>query len=71
MEKKDKSDLNEILDEISEFKEEFIQSFKRFLEAGNNKLYTLDLFATAVNNRACSLSQAYVTLARENNYRGQ
>lgn len=68
MDKNDESDLNEILDEISGFNEEFIQSSQRILKAGNNKIYTLDLFATTVNNRACSLSKAYVTLARENNY---
>jgi hypothetical protein len=60
--------LEIILFELSNFNEQFIDSSKRFLEAGDKKLNTLDFFASAVNNRAISLTKAYVTLARENNY---
>lgn len=60
--------LDKILYELSIFQKEFIESSKRFFEVGNNKLYTLDLLATAVNNRAISLTNAYVTLAKDNNY---
>jgi hypothetical protein len=36
--------------------------------ADNNNLYSLDLFAIAVNNRAISLIKAYLSLVKENNY---
>jgi hypothetical protein len=60
--------LDKILNELSNFQKQFIESSKRFIEAGNKKLYTLDFFASAVNNRAISLTNAYVTLAKDNNY---
>lgn len=60
--------LDNILNELSNFQKQFIESSKRFIEAGNKKLFLLDFFASAVNNRAISLTNAYVTLAKDNNY---
>lgn len=60
--------LDGILNELSNLQKEFIESSKRFIEAGNKKLYTLDFFASAVNNRAISLTNAFVTLAKDKNY---
>ena len=60
--------LDNILEELSKAQKWFIESSKRFIEAGNNKLYVLDFFASTVNNRAISLTNAYVILAKDNNY---
>lgn len=60
--------LDKLLSDLDTFKDKFIDSSKRFLEAGDQSLYTLDLFASAVNNRAISLTNAFATLARSNNY---
>ncbi len=59
--------LNEILDQVSAIKNEFIQSSKRFITTEPG-LYLLDYFASAVNNRAISLSNGFVVLAKDNNY---
>lgn len=56
------------INELAEFDSEFIQSSKRIIEAGNQKLFGLDLFSGAVNNRAISLIKGFVSLAKDNNY---
>lgn len=56
------------LENLTKLKDEFINSSKRLIEAGNKNIYSLDLFAGAVNNRAISLLQGFVSLAKENNY---
>lgn len=58
----------EILSEIFNLENEILESSKRFFEADSNNLYSLDLFAIAVNNRTMSLTKAYLTLVKENNY---
>lgn len=63
-----REDLNNILDELFKLEKEIIESSKRFYMADNNNLYSLDLFAIAVNNRAISLTKAYLSLVKENNY---
>jgi len=60
--------LDNIIDEISNLENEFLQSSKRIIEAGNSKLYTLDFFSMAVTNRAISLLKAFVTLVKDKNY---
>jgi hypothetical protein len=60
--------LDNILVELSNLQTEFVKSSKRYIEAGNKKLYTLDFFASAVNNRTISLTNAFMTLAKESNY---
>ena len=60
--------LNEIILQISEFKEEFLKSSQRIMEAGNSKLFALDFLALSVNNRAISLANGYSTLVAEKNY---
>lgn len=60
--------LNEILNQISEFKDEFLKSSQRIMEAGNSKLFALDFLALSVNNRAISLSTGYLTLVKDKNY---
>ena len=60
--------LNNILDQISDFENEFIKSSERIMKAGNNKLFTLDFVALSINNRAISLIKGYLTLAKADNY---
>ena len=60
--------LTKKIAELSDFKSEFIESAKRIIEAGNQKLFVLDLFSGAVNNRAISLINGFVSLAKDNNY---
>lgn len=60
--------LDKLINHLDNFKDEFVSSSIRFLEAGNKSIYTLDLFASSVNNRAISLTNAFATLARINNY---
>lgn len=60
--------LNELIGKLKEINQEFIQSGARFITAGDGKLHTMDLFALAVNNRAFSLVNGFVSLAIENNY---
>lgn len=60
--------LNNILDQISGFENEFIKSSERIMKAGNNKLFTLDFVALSINNRAISLIKGYLILAKEDNY---
>ncbi len=60
--------LDDAIFQLSKFENEFLQSSKRIMEAGNNKLYALDLFALTVNNRALSLIKAFITLSKDKNY---
>ncbi len=66
--KKEEDILIAKIHELSGFESEFIQSSQRILEAGNQKLFVLDLFSGAVNNRAISLINGFVNLAESNNY---
>lgn len=68
MKSENENHLNEIIFQISEFKEEFLKSSQRIMEAGNSKLFALDFLALSVNNRAISLSNGYSTLANDKNY---
>lgn len=63
-----KKGVNEILIELEKLENEILESSKRFYEADKRNLYSLDLFAIAVNSRAMSILKGYITLARENNY---
>lgn len=68
MESKNEKYLSQILLEISSFKDEFLMSSKRIMEAGNSKLFALDFLALSVNNRAISLVNAYLALIEDKNY---
>ena len=68
MEITEEKNLENILIELEFFFKEFIDSSKRIMEAGNSKLFTLDFLALAVNNRAISLVNGFVTLAKDKNY---
>lgn len=54
--------------ELASFESQFIQSSKRILEAGNQKLFVLDLLSGAVNNRAIALIKGFILLANDKNY---
>ena len=60
--------LEELISELSVFQKQFIESSKRVFEAGDRNLFILDFFASAVNNRAISLTNAFVLLAKNTNY---
>jgi len=60
--------LNKIIQTLKEFDKQFISSAKRIIEAGDGKLYKMDLFASTVNNRAIALINGFVTLSESNNY---
>lgn len=60
--------LTDKIEKLFGFTSEFLQSSKRITEAGNQQIFILDLFAGAVNNRAISLINGFVLLAKENNY---
>jgi len=68
MKSENENHLNEITLQISEFKEEFLKSSQRIMEAGNSKLFALDFLALSVNNRAISLANGYSTLVADKNY---
>lgn len=68
MTEKEKDSLNSYIIKLENFEKEFINSSKRLLLAGNQKIFDLDLFAGAVSNRAISLIKGFVSLAKENNY---
>lgn len=68
MQSKSEKYLEQILEEIFKFKEEFLNSSQRIMQAGNNKLFTLDFLALSVNNRAISLANGYHTLVKDKNY---
>ena len=55
----DKQDLDIILAELGSMKKYFQETAKQIMEAGNNKLYSLDFFALAVINRAIALLNTY------------
>lgn len=61
-------ELNNKLSELRKLEKEIIKSSERFYNADKRHLYSLDLFAIAVNSRAMSLLKGYITLANENNY---
>lgn len=63
-----KQKLEKLISQFPQIEREILNSSKRFIEAGNNKLYTLDFYALAVNNRALSLTNAYLTLIKSGNY---
>ncbi|GJM17607.1 MAG: hypothetical protein DHS20C13_29340 [Thermodesulfobacteriota bacterium] len=67
MNKKEK-ELKEKINNLSDFTSEFIQSSERILVAGNQKIFVLDLFSNAVNNRSISTINGFLSLIKENNY---
>ncbi|NDW11739.1 hypothetical protein D0T50_02405 [Bacteroides sp. 214] len=68
MEESYNRELDLVLNEISELKKEFIDCSTEILKAGNSSLYLLDFLVSAIMNRAISLINAYVCLAKDNNY---
>lgn len=60
--------LENIIAELENFPSQFIGSSERIMKAGNSKLFTMDLLALAVNNRAISLTNGFVTLVKSENY---
>lgn len=64
----DQQNLDGILEELSGFQKKIINSAKQTFIAGDSNLYSLDFFASAVYNRAISLTNGYVLLSKGNNY---
>ncbi|GAL86074.1 hypothetical protein MYP_3303 [Sporocytophaga myxococcoides] len=62
------SQLNELIEKLEKLENEFLQSSLRIINAGDKKIYSMDLLSTAVNNRALQITKGFVSLARENNY---
>ena len=60
--------IQELLDSIDSLEAEFLESSQRFIKAGNSKLYTMDLFAWGVNNRALQLCKGFNSLIKDQNY---
>lgn len=59
--------LSAAIEQLSALNSEYLAGAQRFMHAGKG-LFTLDLMAMAVTNRALSLSAAYATLAQSENY---
>jgi hypothetical protein len=60
--------IQDLIDSLSKLENEFLLSSQRILNAGNRKLYALDLLANAVNNRAIQLMKGFVTLIKDDNF---
>jgi len=66
---KDKLDkIQDLIDSLSKLENEFLLSSQRILNAGNRKLYTIDLLANAVNNRAIQLMKGFTLLIKDDNF---
>jgi len=63
-------DLLKIFNKLSQLEREFINEAKLFLQIGgkNGHLHTMDLYTSAIINRAISLMSGFITLSSENNY---
>ena len=59
--------MEENLKELQNCKDLFLQVTLQILKTGNG-LYTLDLMASAIANRAIALNQGFTILVQENNY---
>ncbi|RLT69347.1 hypothetical protein D7V92_11160 [Parabacteroides sp. CH2-D42-20] len=59
--------MEENLKELQNCKDLFLQATLQILKTGNG-LYTLDLMASAIANRAIALNQGFTILVQENNY---
>lgn len=68
MKKNKQEQLDYLIDELDNFKQEFVDSSERILRTGNQLGYALDFFANAVNNRAFTLSKGFISLVKEENY---
>lgn len=60
--------LEKLLTDLENFPKQFLDSSQRIMLAGNSKLFTLDFLALSVNNRAMSLTNGYITLAKDKNF---
>ncbi len=60
--------LKQLFVNLKALESEFIDSTKRFIQVGNGKLYTMDLFASTINNRAIALLNGFITLGEANNF---
>ena len=66
-----KDTLNELFNNLRNLEKCFIESTKRFLKAGDGKLYTMDLFASTVNNwivRALQTPIRIILVVNEDEY---
>ena len=63
-------DLIQIFNKLIELESLFINEVKIFIQIGGEKghLHTMDLYTSAVINRAISLMKGFVTLSKDNNY---
>ncbi|PJJ60888.1 hypothetical protein [Hymenobacter chitinivorans] len=63
-------DLEIVLQDLGKLEKLFIEEARLFLQIGGNKghLHTMDLFVSAIINRAISLMNGFKTLAYVNNY---
>lgn len=63
-------DLIELFNKLIELESLFINEAKIFIQIGGEKghLHTMDLYTSAIINRAISLMKGFVTLSKENNY---
>ncbi len=52
--------LNNLIEKLEKLEIEFQQSTLRIINAGNKKIYTMDLLSTAVNNRALQLTKGCI-----------
>lgn len=66
--KNKQAQLLELISALDKSTSEFIDSSYRIMKAGNSKMFSLDLLACAVNNRAFSLAKGFVTLVKKDNY---
>ena len=60
--------LNQLFANLKKLESDFVDSTKRFINAGDGKLYTMDLFASTINNRAIALLNGFIVLGEANNY---
>ncbi len=63
-------DVFKIFNKLSTLEIEFINEAKLFIHIGgeNGHLHTMDLYTSAIINRAIALMRGFITLSKENNY---
>ncbi len=61
----DESYLNEIFEDLHNLETHFIKEASIFLQTNT---YTMDLYYSAIINRAIALIRGFITLSKENNY---
>ena len=60
--------LQDLYSELEKVEKKYLELAKQIMEAGDRKMYTMDIFTLIICNRAMSIIRGFVKLGQDNNY---